>query len=270
MEATAEYSWLHPSQQITVQEHYLDLIEYLVEQPDMVLMPYEREFGREDQHDTITAHEVLTSERLEQQEGYVWLTPEVEQCMVPGSGPDTVKPPVDMKNVPHQGIPILHYEWGLFVTVMARADYGESDLMDNQHTLFLKDLSDQQVYTNTIMLEQVTDSVCCKMIKQLPQLAWDMLHMFEFGDREEGIRCCASISNRPMEGMPNSWNDFDRREPTEKCWPSSTTWGLCWYKCSRSEVQLSCWLQLLHWWRAAVLLFAVSKRFRRSPTSSSS
>ncbi len=62
-------------------------------------------------------------------------------------------------------------ERGLLATVMAKADYGESDLMDNQHTLFLKDLSNQQVYTNTILLEQVTDLVCHKMIKQLPQLA---------------------------------------------------------------------------------------------------
>ncbi len=116
------------------------------------------------------------------------LTSEVEQCMVPGSGPDAVKPPVDMKKVPRQGVPILHCEWGLFATVMAKVDYGESDLMDNQHTLFLKDLLDQQVYTNTIMLEQVTNLVHHRMIKQLPQLAWDMLHMFKFGDGEEGIR----------------------------------------------------------------------------------
>ncbi len=71
---------------------------------------------------------------------------------------------------------------------MAEADYGESDLMDNQHTLFLKDLSDQQVVTNTIMLEQVTNLVWHKMIKQLPQLVWDTLRMFEFGEGEEAIR----------------------------------------------------------------------------------
>ncbi len=61
------------------------------------------------------------------------------------------------------------------LSAMAEVDYGESDLMDNQHTLFLKNLSNQQVYTNTIMLKQVTDLVHCKMIKQLPQIAWDTL-----------------------------------------------------------------------------------------------
>ncbi len=60
--------------------------------------------------------------------------------------------------------------------------------MDNQHTLFLKDLSNLQVYTNTILLEQVTDLVHRKMIKQLPQIAWDTLWLFEFGEGEEAIR----------------------------------------------------------------------------------
>ncbi len=64
---------------------------------------------------------------------------------------------------------------------MAEVDHSESDLMDNQHTLFLKDVSDQQVYTNTIMLEQVTDLVHQKMVKQLPELAWETLHTFMFG-----------------------------------------------------------------------------------------
>ncbi len=114
----------------------------------------------------------------------MWVTPEVEQCMVPGSVPGAAKTP-DMKEVPCQGIPILHYEWRLFATVMAEAVYGESDLMDNQHTLFLKDMSDQQVYTDTIMLEQVTDLVHRKMVKQLPELAWETLHMFEFSEGEE-------------------------------------------------------------------------------------
>ncbi len=94
----------------------------------------------------------------------MWVPLEVEQCMVPGSGLDATKQPVDTKKILRQGAPILHYEQGLLATVMAKADYGESDLMDNQHTLFLKDLSDLQVYTNTILLEEVTDLVRCKMI----------------------------------------------------------------------------------------------------------
>ncbi len=93
-----------------------------------------------------------------------------------------------MKQVPRQGVPILHYEKGLFTTVLDEADYGESDLMDNQHTLFLKGLSDQHVYNNTSMLEQVTDLVRCKMIKQLPEMAWEVLRTFEFGEGEEVIR----------------------------------------------------------------------------------
>ncbi len=97
-------------------------------------MPYELDYGIEDQRETIVAHEVLIAGRLEQQEGHMWVTLEVEQCMVPGSGPGAAKTP-DTKEVPRQGIPILHYEWGLFATVMAEADYGESDLMDNQHTV---------------------------------------------------------------------------------------------------------------------------------------
>ncbi len=60
--------------------------------------------------------------------------------------------------------------------------------MDQQHTLFLKDLMDQQVYDNTNMLEQVTDLVRHKMIKQLPEMAWEVLHTFEFGEGEEVIR----------------------------------------------------------------------------------
>ncbi len=38
------------------------------------------------------------------------------------------------------------------------------------------------------MLEQVTDLVHRKMIKQLPDLAWEMLHTFEFSEGEEAIQ----------------------------------------------------------------------------------
>ncbi len=46
----------------------------------------------------------------------------------------------------------------------------------------------QKVYCNTSMLEQVTDLVHRMMIKQLPQIAWDTLRMFEFSDGEEVIQ----------------------------------------------------------------------------------
>ncbi len=43
------------------------------------------------------------------------------------------------------------------------------------------------MYSNTCMLEQVTELVHRKMIKQLPDLVWEMLRTFEFGEGEEVI-----------------------------------------------------------------------------------
>ncbi len=80
-----------------------------------------------------------------------------------------------MKQVLRQGVPILYFEKGLLQTVLDDLDYGESDLLDKQHTLFLKDLTDQQVCNNTNMLEQVTDLVRRKMLKQLLEIAWNVL-----------------------------------------------------------------------------------------------
>ncbi len=134
------------------------------------LTHYELDTGKEDQHDTIQAREVIATERLEQQEGCIHLPTEVEQCMFLRSGPDAKKKEEDMKKV-CQGAPIFHYERGLLETVLAKADYGESDSMDNHHTLFLQDLSDLQVYTNTILLEQVVDLVSRKTIRQLLKIA---------------------------------------------------------------------------------------------------
>ncbi len=70
---------------------------------------------------------------------------------------------------------------------MERADYGESDLLDKHHTLFLKDLTDQEVYNNVILLEQVTDLVCRKAIRHLPGPVWETLQDFEFGEGEEVV-----------------------------------------------------------------------------------
>ncbi len=175
VEAAAEFNRMHPNQQTTIQQQYPELFEYLADSPDTVLMPWETENGVEDLRETITAREVLMAERLQQQEGRLFVTPDLEQYVAPGGGMAWV---ADTKQVPHQGVPILHYEKGLFATVLDEADYGESDLMDNQHTLFLKDLSDQHVYDNTCMLEQVTDLVRRKMIKQLPEMAWEVLRTF--------------------------------------------------------------------------------------------
>ncbi len=65
VDAIVEYHRLHPSQQVTVQQHYPELFEYLAEQPDMVLTPYETEYSIEDQWETIAAHRVLIVGRLE-------------------------------------------------------------------------------------------------------------------------------------------------------------------------------------------------------------
>ncbi len=57
----------------------------------MFLTHYELDTGKEDQHDTIKAHEAIAMERLKAQEGRVHLPTEVEQYMFPGSGPGTKK-----------------------------------------------------------------------------------------------------------------------------------------------------------------------------------
>ncbi len=62
------FDQLHPNQQITVQQHFLELFEYLVTQQDTFLTNYKLDMGKEDHYDTIQAHEVIAMERLEQQE----------------------------------------------------------------------------------------------------------------------------------------------------------------------------------------------------------
>ncbi len=189
VEAVTESNHKHPGQQATVKQQYLELFAYLAEGvaegAESVLMPWEIEYGKPDQKETIAVREVLLAERMMQQEGHEDLDPGLEQYITTGGGMAWVD---DMKQVSQQGVPILHYEKGLLKTVMDKLDYGESDLLDQQHTLFLKDLMDQQVYDNTNMLEQVTDLVRCKMLNQLPEMAWEVLHTFEFGEGEEAIR----------------------------------------------------------------------------------
>ncbi len=46
---------MHPNQQIMVRDHFPELFKYLANQQDTFLMPFELEFGKEDQHDTIAA-----------------------------------------------------------------------------------------------------------------------------------------------------------------------------------------------------------------------
>ncbi len=53
--------------------------------------------------------------------------------------------------------------------------------------LFLRDLTDQQVYNNTILLEQVADLVHRKATRQLLEVAWETLQKFEFGEGDEAI-----------------------------------------------------------------------------------
>ncbi len=51
----------------------------------------------------------------------------------------------------------------------------------------MKDLTDQEVYNHTILLEQVTDLVRRKGIKHLPAPVWAMLRDFEFGKGEDSV-----------------------------------------------------------------------------------
>ncbi len=86
MQAAAEFNRMHPSQQASIRQQFPEIFEYLAEHPDMVLTPWEVENGAEDLQETITAHEVLMSEILEQQEGHLFVTPDLEQYMAPSAG----------------------------------------------------------------------------------------------------------------------------------------------------------------------------------------
>ncbi len=48
MEVAAEFNCMHPSQQATIRQQYLELFEYLADSPDTVLMPWEAKNGVED------------------------------------------------------------------------------------------------------------------------------------------------------------------------------------------------------------------------------
>ncbi len=190
VEAAAENNSQHPSRQRTVREQYPDLVRYLAEGApegtDSVLTLWEVEMGKPDLKNMIAMREVLYMARLEQERGRHDMDPVLEQYIM--AGEEEVEPAEEAKPVPRQGVPVLYYEKGLLQTVLERADYGESDLLDKNHTLFLKDLTDQQVYNNTCLLEQVTDLVHRKTTKQLPEVAWEALRQFEFGEGEEVIR----------------------------------------------------------------------------------
>ncbi len=129
------YNQMHLNQQIMVQEHYPELFEYLASQPDTFLTDYELETGKEDKQNTIQAHEEQATSRLDEQEGRVNLPPEVQQYMVPGSGAGAKQEETGVLKIVHQAVQILRYEQGLLNTVLAEADYGESDLMDNHNTV---------------------------------------------------------------------------------------------------------------------------------------
>ncbi len=184
---TSIYNRSHPNQQIMVQAHFPELFDYLAAQLDMLLTNYELDMGKQDQQDAIKACEAITMDRLEEQEDRVQLPADVQQYMFPESGPGTRRPEEDPRKIVHSGVQILRYEQGLLNTVLAEADHGESDLMDNHNTLFLKGLLDLQVYTNIILLEQVADLVRWKMIGQLPKTVWEKLQLFQFGDGEETL-----------------------------------------------------------------------------------
>ncbi len=90
VEAAAEANRQHPARQTNVQQQYPDLFAYLAEGAaegtEPVLMPWEMEYGKPDQKETIAAREVLLAERMMQQEGREDLDPDLEQYVATGGG----------------------------------------------------------------------------------------------------------------------------------------------------------------------------------------
>ncbi len=190
MEAAADTNAENPTQPWVVWEQYPKLFQYLAdgapENTEMVLTAWEMDTGRLDLKDTIDRREVTFIARLEQERGHTDLDPALEAYILAGEPEE--EPVHEAKPVPRLGVPVLYFEKGLLETVMERADYGESDLLDKHHTLFLKDLTDQEVYNHVSWLEQVTELVRRKAIRHLPEPVWEMLWGFEFGEGEEAVR----------------------------------------------------------------------------------
>ncbi len=221
MEAVAEINSQHPAQQITVQGQYPELFQYLVEDTpegtDSVLTLWEMEHGKPDLKEMIAACEVLYMARLEQERGHHDLDSVLEQYII--AGEEDVAPAEETKLVPWQGVPVLYFEKGLFQTVLEHADYGESDLLDRHHTLFLKNVTDQQVYNNVNLLEQVTELVNFAKKRPNRYRKWHGKRYASLSSATERRRfgCCVSISNRPMDGMPDSWSSSERRGSRDTC-----------------------------------------------------
>ncbi len=140
VEAAADTNSQHPARQTTVQDQYPELFRYLAdgapEGTDSVLTLWEVETGKPDLKDMIAMHEVLYMAWLEQERGRHNMDPVLEQYIL--AREEEVEPAHEAKPVPRQGVPILYFEKGLLRTVLECADYGESDLLDKHHTLFLK------------------------------------------------------------------------------------------------------------------------------------
>ncbi len=190
VETAAEANQQDPTNPQTVKEQYPKLFQYLVEGgPDSVgsvLTQFEAETGRADMKDTINGCAVIYMAAYEREMGCTDLEPALEAFIL--AGEETEELSHEAKLVPRDGVPVLYFEKGLLQTILERADYGESDLFASNHTLFLRDLTDQEVYNQTILLEQVTDLVRRKGIKDLPEIVWATLRDFEFGEGEEAVR----------------------------------------------------------------------------------
>ncbi|MCP4549552.1 MAG: hypothetical protein GY835_24105, partial [bacterium] len=154
VEAAAETNADHPAQQRMVRDQYPILFQYLAEgapaNSKTVLTAWEIETGKPDLKDTIGGREVILMTRLENNCGRMDLDLALEAYILAGEQEE--EPAYEAKPVPREGVPVLYFKKGLLDMVMERADYGESDLLDKHHTLFLKDLTDQEVYTNVVLL----------------------------------------------------------------------------------------------------------------------
>ncbi len=158
VDAAAKANQADPMNPRTVWEQYPNLFQYLVDGApnfETVLTPYEVETGRVDLKTTIPGRTVVYMATYEKDHGNTELDPALQAYYLAGEEWEEIAP--EAKPVSRSGVPVLYFEKGLLQTIMERADYGESDLFDNNHTLLLKDLTDQEVYTHTILLEQVTD-----------------------------------------------------------------------------------------------------------------
>ncbi len=182
--ATDEYNQRHPNWMHMPQECFPEVFKYLADRPGMFFTPYELESSKADKKDTIDQCIEQVEANLDAKEGRVQLDFEVQQYMVPGSGPiDRGGEELDVSIV-KRGVPIMRYEWVWLSTVLGVADYRESDPWDQNWALLQKDLSDEQIHLKVLMLEQVINMACRMVLKKLPTSVWEALEQLKFGTGE--------------------------------------------------------------------------------------